>query len=316
MQIMAGIRLTRRFSALGILVSLAAYTCTAEELPFEFYSLQTHDIESAIVGQTFHITVQLPIRLKDGSERFPVLYVTDAQTGARFEEDDLWMQWSGEIPRYITVNIGYPSWVEWQLRQRDFSPTDLGPIPGYSGGLVDLEPTLLEGTKGGGAAAFLGFIRKELKPFIDKNYPTIPTDDSYYGNSGGGRFGVYVLLNQPETFSRYILGSPALKWEDDFILKQAESFAASGRSVSAKLFMAAGSLESGSMIPDMLEIARLLEKVEGLEIKTLIFPDESHATAFRLSYSHGVRWAYQKPEIPFLKAYEMALKDQAQTDKN
>ena len=313
---MAGIQLARQFSALGVLVSLAACSCAADELPFRFYSLETHDIESTIVGQTFHITVQLPIRLKDGSERFPVLYVTDAQTGSRFEEEDLWMQWSGEVPRYITVNIGYPSWVEWQLRQRDFTPTDIGPIPGYSGGLVDLKPTLLEGARGGGAAEFLGFIRKELKPFIDKNYPTIPAEDGYFGNSAGGRFGMFVLLSQPETFSRYILGSPALRWEDGLILKQAESFAASGKSVSAKLFMAAGSLERESMTSDMLEIALLLEKVEGLEIETRIFADESHATAFRLSYSHGVRWAYQQPEIPFLQAHKMALEDQTQTGSN
>jgi len=316
MQIMAGIRSARQFSVLGILASLAAHSCAAGELPFQFYSLETHDIESTIVGQTFHITVQLPIRLKDGSERFPVLYVSDAQTGSRFEEDDLWMQWYGEVPRYITVSIGYPSWVEWQMRQRDFTPTDIGPIPGYSGGLVDLQPTFLEGARGGGAAAFLGFIRKELKPFIDKNYPTIPTDDGYFGNSAGGRFGMFVLLSQPESFSRYILGSPALKWDDGLILKQAQSFAASGQSVSAKLFMAAGSLEGGSMIPDMLEIARLLEKVEGLEIETRIFADESHATAFRLSYSHGVRWAYQRPEVSFLKAYENALENPTQTGSN
>ena len=174
------------------------------------------------------------------------------------------MQWYGEVPRYITVSIGYPSWVEWQLRQRDLTPTD----------------------------------------------------DGHFGNSAGGRFGMFVLLSQPATFGRYILGSPALTWEDGLILKQAESFAASGKSVSARLFMASGSLESERMISDMLEIARLLETVEGLEIETRVFPDESHATAFRLSYSHGVRWACPKPEVPFLKAYEMALKDQAQLGSN
>lgn len=248
--------------------------------------------------------------------RFPVLYVSDAQTGSRFEEEDLWMQWSGEVRRYITVNIAYPSWDEWQLRNRDLTPTDVGPVAGYSGGLIDLKPAVLEGAQSGGAAEFLGFMRQELKPFIDKNYPTISTDDGYFGNSSGGLFGMFVLLNQPETFSRYILGSPSLRWEDGVMLKQAESFAAAGKSVSARLFMAAGSRESESMISNMNEIARLLEKVEGLEIETRIFSDESHATAFRLSYSHGVRWAYREPETHFLKAYETALKDQAQNNGN
>jgi len=313
---MAAFRLLRRSITLAILATLAACSCAADELPFQLYSLETHDIESTIVGRTFHITVQLPIRLKDGSERFPVIYVPDAQTGSRFEEMDLWMQWAGEVPRFIAVNIGYPSWAEWQLRQRDFTPTDTGPITGYSGGLIDIESAVIEGAKSGGAAEFLAFIRKELKPFIDKNYPTIATDNGYFGHSKAGLFGMYVLLNQPETFSRYILGSPSLYWDDGLMLKQAESLVASGKSVSAKLFLGAGSLENENTISNLLEMAAVLEKVEGLEVATRIFQDESHATVYSLTYSHGVRWAYPEAETNFLKAYETAMKDQAQSGRN
>lgn len=66
------------------------------------------------------------------------------------------------------------------------------------------------------------------------------------------------------------------------------------------------------MTSNLLEMARLLGKVEGLEIETRIFPDESHATALPFNYGHGVRWAYPEPETDFLSAYTMAVKDPAQ----
>ena len=123
---------------------------------------------------------------------------------------------------------------------------------------------------------------------------------------------MFVLLNQPEIFNRYILRSPSLWWDGGVMLKQAESFADSGPSVSVKLFMAAGSRESDGMKSNLLEIAHSLERVKGLEIETRIFPDGSHATAFALNYSHGVRCVYQRPETDFLSAYKMALKKQPQ----
>ena len=45
----------------------------------------------------------------DGSERFPVLYLPDGQPGPKFEDENYFMQWGGDVPRYITVEIGYPS---------------------------------------------------------------------------------------------------------------------------------------------------------------------------------------------------------------
>ena len=82
--------------------------------------------------------------------------------------------------------------------------------------------------KNGGAANFLRFIREELQPFIDKEYPTIPSDRGYFGDSLGGLFGLYALFNEPETFNRYIIGSPSIWWDEKAIVKQAEKFIASG----------------------------------------------------------------------------------------
>jgi len=59
-----------------------------------------------------------------------------------------------------------------------------------------------DGKKIGGAKEFLEFIRQELIPFIDNNYPTLKGDSAVNGHSIGGLFGLYVLFNKPDTFNK------------------------------------------------------------------------------------------------------------------
>ena len=75
-----------------------------------------------------------------------------------------------------------------------------------------LSPTAAEARGGGGAEKFLGFIRDELIPFVDSNYHTDPGDRTLVGDSLSGLFSLYALSQCPETFNRYIAGSPALGW--------------------------------------------------------------------------------------------------------
>lgn len=287
----------------GLLIALITIPCSSQELPFQLDTLETHVLESRVLGQTFVVSVQLPTRLKDGSERFPVLYLPDGQPGPTFEEENYFMQWGGDVPRYITVEIGYPSKAQWQLRNRNFTPTNTGPVAGYSDDLIDFGPFSLDGVESGGAAEFLEFIREELKPFINGNFPTVPGQDGYFGDSLGGLFGMFVLLNEPETFDKYILGSPSLWWDDGLMLEQAERVAAADTRVDARLFMSVGGLESESMISNMEQAARLLADVDGLTIKTEIIPDESHMSVFSMNYVRGVKWAYESSDPYFLDAY-------------
>ncbi|MCH7821435.1 MAG: alpha/beta hydrolase [Proteobacteria bacterium] len=309
---MAHLHFFVRLLVSGITISILMSLCEAEEPPFELYTVERHEIESKIVGQTFTISVQLPIRLKDGSERFPVLYVTDAITDSRFERENFYMQWLGDIPRFIAVSVGYPTWAEWQLRDRDFTPTDTGPVEAY-GGFIDFGSIPFEGVRTGGAANFLKFLREELKPFIDKNYPTIPQDSGYFGDSLGGLFGLYVLLNEPTTFNRYILGSPSTWWDNEVIMKQAEAFGASGRTINARLLMSAGALEEDEhhMVSNIPRLETSLSNVKGLQIETYVFPDESHMTVESMNYIRGVQWTYKTAEPWFYDAY----KTKKETDK-
>ena len=109
-----------------VLVFVQSQSFSQEE-PYEVPVPAKHTIVSEFVNQTFEIHVQLPVRLKDGSERFPVLYLTDCVSAMLFDDITALMQTGGDVPRFIMVGIGYPA-ANWmggmQLRARDLTPTE------------------------------------------------------------------------------------------------------------------------------------------------------------------------------------------------
>ena len=49
----------------------------------------------------------------------------------------------------------------------------------------------------GGAPGFLDFLVNQLRPMLAGEYRMDLDDQGYAGHSGGGQFGLYVLLNRP-----------------------------------------------------------------------------------------------------------------------
>ena len=309
---------TTRLITLTLLSAVLAVTTAAvpaEEAPFVVPPIETYTIASKHVDQAFQIYIQLPVSLEDGSERFPVLYLTDSTGGLSFAGSISLMQLGGDVERFILVGIGYPAENRFggmSLRNRDLTPTEyeppIGAVPLPIRGVAQVE----SGKRTGGAAEFLAFIREELRPFIDAYYPTIPGDRGYWGDSLGGLFGLYVMFNQPETFNRYILGSPSVWWDDEVILEQAKAFAGSGKRLDARVFMAVGALEDVGaqaapprMVRNLFRVEAILRKadIQGLELTTQLIPDESHTSVIALV--RGLQAVYDKPEIPFLEKYMM-----------
>ena len=70
-------------------------TWAAKPPQFVAPAMQTHTIASKYVDQTFEIYVQVPWSLADGSERFPVLYLTDSYGGMSFADTTSIMQLGG-----------------------------------------------------------------------------------------------------------------------------------------------------------------------------------------------------------------------------
>ncbi len=285
-------------------IGIGAKTGHAAEPPFVVHETKTHVLESKFIDQTFEIYVQVPWSRADETERFPVLYMTDCYGDIDYKRDIHLLQYSGEIPRIIAVGIGYKMDTPLQstvIRARDLTPTEsesYGKGRKFPNQLFKNwpDPELEKAT--GGGPDFLRFIREELQPFIDKNYPTMPEDRGFWGDSLGGLFGLYVLFQKPDTFNRYIIGSPSIWWDDNTIVNDAEAFIDSHERLDADVFMSIGEDEPTTMVPNMLEMAERLREANltGLNLKTHVFPGETHISVISANFIRGLRNVYPKPD--------------------
>jgi predicted alpha/beta superfamily hydrolase len=247
------------------------------------------------------------VRLVGNTERFPVLYVTDSDHffGGLADLANL-LQVMGDTPRFVLVGIGYePAEASRLLRWRDFVSHSIRRRfhsvleQLIASSLVQGVSDLKEITETTDASDFLNFIRDELMPFVNDRYPTVHGDSSYFGYSAGGTFGLYTLFRRPDTFRRYILGSPATSFSgDNFGTELVREFVASEAVANAKVYISVGELEEferGQSQCDLVSGYYLLRKVlqqvniPGLDIAGQVFPGETHSTAWTLAFSHGLR---------------------------
>ena len=265
---------------------------------------ETFRIASRAVGDSFVIRVMLPPTIPGETTRFPVVYMTDVHEGFIVHEDAMRLMMMGDVPRFIAVGIGYASAsniLEGLLvRARDLTHVEFKAEVGGSFPFANMtKPSV--GT--GGAAKFLAFIRDELMPVIDKRYPTDPRERCYWGDSLGGLFGTYVLFTQPDTFNRYIIGSPSLWWANEDMMGVAEKYLASHKDIQAKVFLGVGGLEEGGpgsnfrMVTNTLKLERMLRaaNLPGLSLSAHVFPDESHTTVAPMNLIRGLVAVFGAP---------------------
>jgi predicted alpha/beta superfamily hydrolase len=262
-------------------------------------------LPSKSVGQEYRILISLPMNYAESNDKYPVIYVLDADMVFGWVTDLVRSAASLRalgflssdplplhVPNLIVAGIGYPTmWYEqpklwWSLRTRDLTPTQ---------NPDDARVIELEGTSGGNAEKFLGFMRDELMPYVNSNYRTDPEDSTIVGHSGGGLFALYVLFHQPETFRRYVVSSPSLWWDKKVTFEHEREYASKHTELPAKVFLSVGSLER-QMMGNLKELVEILEhrKYIGLEWESHIFEDEGHISVFGTAICRGISSVFSK----------------------
>lgn len=118
-------------------------------------------------------------------------------------------------PDFITVSIGYSNLIidsPYSLnRGYDFQP----PV------CTNCTPAPLPGVPSN-ADNFIAFIDTVLRPWVRNTvFPNAHFDrDALYGHSFGGLFVLYALLARPNSFDTFLSASPALFWNDGYMLNQ------------------------------------------------------------------------------------------------
>lgn len=287
-------------------------------------STEVRHLWSEQLGQEFRIFVALPEPLVP-DQTYPVLYVLDGNNGFGLATDTArLLQMGMELPALMVVGVGYPVETFTQtmgLRTRDYTPT---PDPRF----VGLMSRMWNGTgedPSGRGPEFLDFLKTGLKPFIESEYPADPTDATLFGDSFGGLFGIFTLFHAPDTFQRYILGSPSLWWDGQVILDHEREYASDHDDLAATVFMACGSLENArDMVahwrtsggpelenfveeyletvgkPQLLELMQpFVDSLRGrgypsLELTSEVFPSETHHSVVGINLSRGLRQVFRK----------------------
>ena len=289
--------------------------------PVTLENSELRSLDSEATGQAYKIMVAKPFGRPQGADgKFPVIYVLDGDIGfAMTRQIAMSLQFGFEAPPALIVGIAYAGDPRRSLalRARDFTPTFSEAYAVYA--------KKWEGSSGakdtlGGAPQFLTFMREELAPFIEENYPVNSDDATLIGASFGGLFAAYTLFTEPDTFQRYILSSPSLWWDDRMIFDLEAQYAQSHRELNAAVFIAAGGRERkeydeeimATAPPPMREAisdfiamlgdgAQMVEVIEpfveqleqrdydNLSLEFHIFPDETHGSTPPMAISRGLR---------------------------
>lgn len=239
------------------------------------------EIRSEILGEKRILNIYLPEGY-NSSTAYPVIYLLDGSADEDFIHISGLVQfnsfeWVNRVPKSIVVGIATVD------RRRDFTfPTSIAedktryPSSGHSD-------------------KFISFIEKELQPFIDKRYKTTQSR-TLIGQSLGGLLATEILLKKPEMFSKYIIVSPSLWWDNGSLL----AIGSKGlQTVSATTTIYIGVGKEGltpTVIPHVMEVdANLLaEKITASANRniTVLFdylPEENHATILHQAVSNAFR---------------------------
>jgi predicted alpha/beta superfamily hydrolase len=163
-------------------------------------------IRSELLAEDRTVFVALPVSYRaGGTERYPVLYLTDAQWnfGHAWTSTQLLAR-NVIIPDMIVVGVVNRD------RTRDLYATR---ADFKAGDRVIPFPT------SGNADRFLEFFARELIPWTEKTYRTSELR-VLAGHSAGGNFALHAARLRPELFQAVMVTSPWLAWDDRKELKQ------------------------------------------------------------------------------------------------
>lgn len=246
----------------------------------------TEELYSNELKETRTLNIYLPQGYsKDDTVKYPVIYLLDG--GA--DEDFIHVaglvqfcnfEWVHRVPRSIVVGIANTN------RERDMS------FPSTTAEGKEILKT------SGGSAAFISFIEKELQPYIRQHYGVNDTN-TLIGESLGGLLATEILLKHPQLFSKYIITSPSIWWDNGSILNVQPAYAVKGGQMPDVYISVGKEGKTPGAHPRIMEddAKALYEKLKktakpGAKLYFNYMPDENHATIGHIALYHAFRKLY------------------------
>jgi predicted alpha/beta superfamily hydrolase len=258
-----------------LFVILAAFAVKASEISMGRKVI----LHSDVIGEDRPIWIYTPVHEKD--ERLHVIYLLDGAehfhtvTGVVKSLSDY-----GLMPKAMVVGI------ETTSRPRDYLPKVVGQPQN------DLQAFIsTKWPNSGQTDNFLNFIRTELIPYIDKQYPTYP-HRTLIGHSNAGTLALYSLFNQPDLFHNYLAMSPQGWWSHAETVSNAAKLAGTERPYD-HLFISVGG-EGGRFYSGTLDLLAAMEqnKPSKLVWKFQHYPSRGHMSGILPALSDGLEYLF------------------------
>ena len=291
--------LYRRLSRwLFLLALVTSWSSLLQAASYQMPDTQMHVmVTSDTRNQEYMLYLQLPAGYhdaKNAQKRYPVVYVLDAYwdfpviAGAKSG-----LVFDGIVPEFIVVGIGYSKDGKVEegeivntLRQIDYTPVQ------------DKNDR-----NTGDAAAFLGFIKQQVLPFVESNYRT----ENYRvlsGTSWGGLFSLYTMFEEPGLFQGHISITPAVsgfhRWafvreSEFFSADSANYFGPPKKSLDTHLYMSVGSHDQlPNFTQESIAFSEILKDrpYKDFDFKFELKENEHHASIKLASFGQGLKHAF------------------------
>lgn len=146
---------------------------------------------------------------------------------------------------------------------------------------------------GGDGEKMARFIVRELKPYIDKHYRTLPDRDNtaIMGSSLGGLMAMYMALEYPDVFGRVGVFSPQIGWSEK-IFEQVSRFR---KRQFQKIYLVGGGSEEESIKDGLKQLHEGLSRVGFAENELVmnVAADGRHSEwLWGREFPHVLKWLF------------------------
>jgi predicted alpha/beta superfamily hydrolase len=243
-------------------------------------SIQVQIIDTAFfipqLNRNRRIWIYLPKAYSSSQKKYPVLYLQDGQNV--FDKTTSYIDEWGVDECLDT------------LIEKGITPSIVVAIDnGSSTRMTEFNPYTNDQFGDAEGDKYVDFLVNTLKPFIDKNYRTLPSKENtaIAGSSMGGLISYYAALKYSNVFGKAGIFSPSF-----WMAPQLKTFTDSlSTKVNSKFFFTIGGSEGQNYIDDMQNMAEQLGAKTNTMIYTLVAKEQNHNEKnWRSQFAEFYKW--------------------------
>jgi predicted alpha/beta superfamily hydrolase len=271
------------FAGLGFFAVLAEIAAPLQARA-QILQAESKSIHSQILGEDRTVFVSLPASYSRGADRYPVVYLPDADFNfAHTQTSAQLLARNRIIPPLIVIGVTNPD------RTRDLYATQ-----------ADFKHNgrTIRFPNSGKADQFLAFVERELIPWVDRTYRTSDLR-ILAGYSAGGNFALHAMRTKPGLFQAILAGSPWLAWDDHRERKELVPFLGISTPRVRAVFLTYAN-EGAVMQSDVEALVSVLRQRTDSSVRwaSRSYPDETHDTGVLKAFYDGLRMLFDGYDYP------------------